>query len=69
MWITLCGTAGEEEKENAGKELGHELERKQVVSSDSISFFREIAMGRMVEETVLGVGELGNCENVKQLGR
>lgn len=59
-----CG----EEKRNAGKEMGHELERKQVVSSDSISFFREIETGRKVEEIVLGVGELGNGENVKQLG-
>lgn len=65
MWITLCGTAGEEGKGNAGKKLGHELERKPVVSSDSISFFGEIEMGRMVEEIVWGWGD---SENVKQLG-
>lgn len=67
MWITLCGTAGDEEKGKAGEELGRELERKQVVSSDSICFFREIEMGRMGEEIVLG-GRWGNGENVKQLG-
>lgn len=67
MWIPLCGTAGEDGKGKAGKELGRELERKQVVSSDSISFFGEIEPGRMGEEIALG-GRLGNRENVKQLG-
>lgn len=65
MWVELHGTAGEEENGNTDKEPGCELERE-LVSSDTFSFFREIEMGNVVKETAL---EVGSSENEKRLDR